>query len=184
MPVDLAAPAAPVLARFTPSEAGQAALGSAQSVAQAIGQLADGQHWPDALHLLAHALPKRDAVCWAWSCATSVPAPAAQEQTRALASAQQWLKQPEDACRRGAFSLAEAAGFDSAAASVALAVFWSGASISAADEPEVLPFDHLCHHAAGCAVQLAGLSQPERTLDLYRQFIMLGSEIAAGKRVC
>ncbi|SMC22837.1 hypothetical protein SAMN02745857_01485 [Andreprevotia lacus DSM 23236] len=180
MPLDLAQPAAHFAQRFAISDEGKTLLGG--TLSQTLAQLQDKQLWPDALHLLAYALNKRDAVAWAWAAANTVP-----DQTDAaragLQHVQQWLQAGDESLRLGLCAEAQAIGMEQAAASVALAAFWSGGSMVEADQPELLPADSLCHHAAACAVQLAGSVQPEQAAERYKLWIKLAAEIAAGKRV-
>lgn len=180
MPLDLAQPVAPLAQRFALSDEGRAVLGG--SLAQALTQLQDKQLWPDALHLLAHALGKRDAVAWAWAVVSPVPNQADAARS-GLQHVQQWLQTGDEGARLALYADAQAIGMEHAAASVVLAAFWSGGSMAGPDQPELLPADGLCHHAAACAVQLAGAVQPDKAADSYKQWIALAAEIAAGKRV-
>src|SRR5512133_3693618 len=56
---------------------------------------------PDAVRLIAHGLPKRESVWWAWVCARRAagaePKPAVRD---ALAVTEKWIAQPTDENRR------------------------------------------------------------------------------------
>jgi hypothetical protein len=77
-----------------------------------VGQLIAQARHQDAVRFLAHALPTRPAVWWAWYCARrahgTAPAPKAQA---ALDATQRWIAQPVDENRREAMRCAEAARF-------------------------------------------------------------------------
>src|SRR5436853_127197 len=70
----------------------------------------------DAIRFLAHALPRREAVWWAWVCARraagSEPAPKIKES---LDATEKWIAQPNEDNRRAAMSAAEAADVATAA---------------------------------------------------------------------
>src|ERR1043165_5575844 len=70
------------------------------------------QLYPDAAKLMAHALPRREAIWWGCLCAQkaygSAPPP---KQGTALQAAEKWVVQPTDEHRRATFQVAEAAEF-------------------------------------------------------------------------
>jgi hypothetical protein len=175
--------AAEVLDRCEISPEGQALHSADDSTDGLIGKLAEAGLWPDALRLMAYALPRPHAIHWAWACSNVYAETCGPAQTAALATALAWLRKPEEEQRLPAHAASEAAGLDSAAGCVALAVFWSGGSMAPPDSPAVPPPEHLCQHVVACAVQLAGRAYPERASQSYSQFLNLGREIAAGKPI-
>src|SRR6185369_8788618 len=72
--------------------------------------LIEKNHFPDAVRFLAHVMPKREAVWWAWMCARrsagDEPAPKVQASLNAT---EQWIKQPTEENRRAAMKAAEEA---------------------------------------------------------------------------
>ena len=68
-----------------------------------IEQLVAKGLFPDAVRVIAHALPRREAVWWAWVCARkdsgAEPAPPIQA---ALDATERWIVQPTDENRREA----------------------------------------------------------------------------------
>ncbi|MDQ8021122.1 MAG: hypothetical protein REI94_04740 [Moraxellaceae bacterium] len=173
--------ASDVAARFALSDDGKALLAAGDSVATASEKMAAAALWPEALGLVAYALPKLAAVSWARQSAMTLAEHNGPAQQAALTAVEQWMKTRDDTLRRQCFSAAEAAGLGSAAGCAALAAFWSEGSISPADAPAVPVPPHLCQHAAACSVQLAGVAQPELAASYYRQFIALATAIAEGK---
>src|ERR1035441_8493863 len=65
--------------------------------------LLDQGLFPDAVRFVAHALPKREAVWWAWVCARrsagDTPPPAIKA---ALDATEKWIAQPTEEFRRAA----------------------------------------------------------------------------------
>ncbi|HEX5127436.1 MAG TPA: hypothetical protein VFW00_11900 [Rhodocyclaceae bacterium] len=168
---------------FALSDEASTQLQATDKVAVLLDKLAAAGHWPDALNLVAYALPKRAAVSWAAQCANTLGDGNGPNQKAALVAAQAWIRAPDDdAVRRVCFTASETAGLDSAAGCAALAAFWSGGSMAPEDAPVVPPAAHLCQHAAACAAMLAGVAKPELSANFYKQFVALGKAIAEGKQ--
>lgn len=141
-----------------------------------------GGMWTDAVRFLAHALPRREAVWWACSCARlTLPASAAPEVGAALQAAEAWVFQPTEENRRAAMQKAEAAGLDTPAAWSAVSVFWSGGSMAPPGSPPVQPAERLCATAVTSTVLLAAVqTEPELADQKYRRFLEAGVDIAQG----
>jgi hypothetical protein len=135
----------------------------------------------DAIRLLAHALPRREAVWWACMCARHtgpVPPPAAAQ---CLEAAELWVRRPADDTRRAAYARAEAAGFASPEAWACAAAFFSGESMSPAGQPAVPPAPHFAGLAVAGAVTLASVRErPARQPQRLGAFIASARQIAAG----
>src|SRR5215217_9597163 len=90
----------------------------------------------DAVRFLAHGLPRREAVWWAWVCARKVagaePAPPIKA---ALDATERWIIQPSEEHRRQALQFGEAADFGTPAGCAALAAFMSTGSLAPPDAP-------------------------------------------------
>ncbi|MBL6456926.1 hypothetical protein JMJ55_16435 [Belnapia sp. T6] len=136
----------------------------------------------EALRLLAHALPKREAVWWACMCARAVPDPAAKpEDQAALDAAESWVRRPEEPARRAAMAAAEKAGFRSTEAWAAVGAFWSGGSMAPEGQPVVPPAEHLTGVAVAGAVVLATVRvAPEQAPQRYPRFIASARDIGLG----
>src|SRR5690349_11369158 len=105
-----------------------------------LAALAEADQHVDAIKFLAHLLPPREAVWWAWMCARGAAGEGASAEVReALAATERWISQPTDAHRRAAMVAGEAAGLDTPAGCAALAAFLSGGSLAPPDLPEVPP---------------------------------------------
>src|SRR5438132_849258 len=87
--------------QFPLSDEGKKVVRDNMTPAQALDALMAGKHYVDALRLLAHGLPKREAVWWACQCARQVTTGTVPPQvTAALASAEKWVKDPTEENRR------------------------------------------------------------------------------------
>ncbi len=134
------------------------------------------------MRLVAHALPKREAVWWACMCARAVPdAALSPNDAEALERAEQWVRRPDDAARRAAMAAAERTKFDSPEAWAAVAAFWSGGSMAPEGQPPVPPPDHLTGTAVTGAVILASVRiKPERQPGRFVRFLGSARDIATG----
>ena len=167
-----------ILTRFKIGDAGRALIQDDQPPAAAIAALLAGQQANEAVRLLAYAMPKREAVFWAALCVRVI---AGDKTPASVVAAEAWIKDPSEEHRRKAEPPADA--LDGAAGWVAMAAFWSGGSLSPVDAPLVPPAEHLCAHAAACAIMLAAVqTEPEKAAEKYSKFIELGLQVAAGTK--
>jgi hypothetical protein len=171
-----------VAQRVPLSDPAKALLQEKQTPQQYLRVLADQGHLPDAVQLLAFALPKREAVGWAWQCAREAHGPNPEPKlAAALAAARQWLADPTDEKARQAKAAADAAGYGTAAGCCAVAAFWSGSSLGPPDQKPIPPDDSLTGKGVGGAVLLAGMvGDPAGVMARFRRFLELGLEVARG----
>lgn len=136
----------------------------------------------EASRLLAHALPRREAVWWACMCARhTAPAALPAPDRRALEAAEAWVFRGEDKDRRAGFEQAQEGNFASPEAWAAVAAFWSGDSMAPPGQAPVPPAPHLAGAAVAGSVLLAAVRDaPERREARLRQFLDSGREIAGG----
>src|SRR5215831_10338486 len=88
--------------------------------------LIQNKQYIDAVRLLAYALPTKEAIMWANSCARQFcEANPAEKLSAAVDAVDRWLAEPNDENRRAALKAAEGAEFGTPAGSSALAVFFS-----------------------------------------------------------
>jgi pyruvate/2-oxoglutarate dehydrogenase complex dihydrolipoamide acyltransferase (E2) component len=173
---------APLLPRLELDAGGTALLAGIADAEAALARLEAAGRMTEALRLLAHALPKREAVWWACMCARSVPDPAARaEDAQALEAAEAWVRRPDEAARRAAMAAAERAAFRSTEAWAAVGAFWSGGSMSPEGQPVVPPAEHLTGVAIAGAVVLAAVrTAPEKAATRYPRFIASARDIGTG----
>ena len=136
--------------------------------------------FPDAVNFLAHALPKREAVWWAWVCARRSAGDAPPPLVKAaLDATEKWIAQPTDELRRAAMSAAERATLKTAAGCCGLAAFFSGNSLAPPGMPAAPPGEFAAAKAVSGAVMLSALSkEPEKAPEKFRASVAQGLEVA------
>lgn len=149
---------------------------------EAIALLAAAGFLLEATRVLAHALPKREAVWWACMCAAHTAPPDLPEPDRlAREAAELWVRQPSDKNRRAAMRLAEATTYEEPEPWCAYAVFWSGDTIGPEDQPAVPPTPHITGKVVAGVVYLAAVrTDPSQQTVRLKRFLESGRNIAAG----
>jgi hypothetical protein len=145
-----------------------------------VSLLMEHGHFADAARFVAHALPKREAVWWAWVCARRMPGPPPSPAAKAsLDAAEKWIAQPTEENRRAAMAAAEAAGFDTAAGCASLAAFLSGPSLAPPEAPAVPPGPYESAKVVAGAITLAAVKEPEKAAENFRAFLQQGLDVTA-----
>jgi len=155
------------------------ALAPTHGPAQYVQTLLDAKLYPDAVRFLAHALPKREGIWWAWVCArraaTEAPTP---RDAAALEATERWITQPTDDNRRAAMRAAEAVGLATPAGCTALAAFVSGGSLGPAHTPPVQPGEFLTAKAiTGAVVAAAVCGDASKAPERFQSFIAQGLDV-------
>lgn len=134
----------------------------------------------DAAMFLGQALPRYEVVAWAAQIVRELaPADLAPRDREALDVTLQWLRDPSDERRRTAFDAAATASDTSPQRMCALAVFFSGGSLTPADlEPLLAPKDAVGKFAAGAVLTAA--TRSGRRHEALRTALALGDALAAG----
>lgn len=171
-----------VAARATLGAEARAAAAAADSVPGLIATLASGGFLVEAARCFAHALPKREAVWWGCMCALGSAPPDLPDLDRAAReAAETWVRTQTEEARRTAMSLAESLNFQTPEAWAAVGAFWSGPSLSPADQPANPPAPHLTGVAIAGSVILASVrGDPSRRLVRLERFLASAREIAEG----
>ena len=143
--------------------------------------LIQNNHYVDTIRLLAHALPRREAVWWAWSCASKVAGEEPVEGVQAaLDATREWIADPTDENSRDAMEKAENADLRTPAGCAALAAFLSGNSLAPPEVDPVAPGEFVGAKAVVGSVILAAVSQePEKAAEKYQMFIEEAADVAA-----
>ena len=151
-------------------------------VPDALQRLESGGFLVEAARLMAHALPKREAVWWACMCAFHTAPPDLPENDRlARELAESWVRQQTDKLRREGMTKAEAGDFATPEAWAAVAAFWSGDSMAPEGQAAVPPAPHLCGTAVAGAIVLAAVrGDPIRQPARLKRFLESGRNIATG----
>lgn len=133
----------------------------------------------EAIAFIGHALPRMEAIAWAARLLEEEARGHAlpRRDRQALDHVLRWLGDPDDARRRGARDAAEAASDRSPERMLAMAVFFSGGSMSLPDLPPVLPPPEASGRMAVGAVTLAAYrsGDPEPFFD---RALMLAEAVA------
>lgn len=137
--------------------------------------LAHGQQ-TEAIRFIAHALKPRDGIWWACQCARqSMSAETSHEEEAAIAAGERWVTELSDETRRAAFVAANAAGIGTAAGSVALAIFYSGGSLTPPDAAPVAPGEFAAAPLVAGSVLLATIHpDPAKTAELTKTYVAQG----------
>ena len=150
-----------------------------------IQALVEHKCFNDAVKLIAHALPKREAVWWACLAAQHAAgeAPLEGDNAAAVKAAEKWVKDPSEENRQAAKKLGDKTGHKSAASWAATAAYWSAGSMAAEGDPAVPPPPFLYAHAVAGSVSLAAaLPDPDRADEKFSHYIKQGLDLAAGGR--
>ncbi|AFU98103.1 secreted protein [Simiduia agarivorans SA1 = DSM 21679] len=147
-----------------------------------IERLTEKGYYLDAVKLMAHALPKREAVWWACLAARAVQTPETDENNQqALLAAEAWAKKPTEANRLRAKMLGEKTKFRTPSSWAATAASWSAGSMAGDGEPAISPPEYLYAHAVAGAVCLAAVAKDEDAPEnAYKTFLAQGINIACG----
>lgn len=156
-----------------------------------VAALVEREHFPDAVGFLAHALPVREAIFWAFLCARRAAGAEPPTPIRtALEAVERWIMQPTDPNRFAAHEAAEAADVGTPAGCAAFAVFLSGGSLTPIqridlgegkyqDTSPVEPPRYSAAKAiAGSVILSAVVAEPETAPERFRAFIAQGAEVA------
>jgi len=142
-------------------------------------------HYADAIRFLAHALPKRPAVWWAWYCARQAHGEDAPAKIQmALEVTKQWIGEPNDKNRREAMHWAREVEFRTPAGCAGLAAFFCGESIGPPERDPVPPGEYMAAKViAGCISLAAVVKEPEKAHAKFREFVQQGLEVAEKTRL-
>ncbi|GAB3105704.1 hypothetical protein G8770_08665 [Aestuariicella hydrocarbonica] len=147
-----------------------------------VSVLVDSECYYDAIKLLAHGLPKREAVWWACLVSRQVQTPETdQNNIDALVAAEAWARKPSEENRLRCTLLAEKTKYETPASWAATAASWSTGSLAPPGEPEIQPPEYLYAHAVAGSITLAGsLLNTDDPGESLRQFIKQGINLAEG----
>ncbi len=164
-------------------DAPAAIVNRSRDAPEALEMLEFGGFLIEAAQLIAHALPKREAVWWACLCADyTAPADLAEADHAARHAAEEWVRYHTDYLRRHAMDRAEITGFRSPEAWAAAAAFWAEGSLAPLDKPTVTPAPHLTGTAVTAAIRISSVrGDAEKEKARLRLFLRSGRKIASGE---
>ena len=147
-----------------------------------IDELSVADRWVDAIKVLAHALPRREAVWWACMCATQVESLAAEpEEQAALESAEKWVFKPTDEHRLDAFQRAQKSRSSSLGTMCALAAAFSQEKLPIAKDQEIeVDIAEFPKLISGTIVMAASMRDKAEFNEWLQNFLASGTNIACG----
>lgn len=137
--------------------------------------LSESGQFEEALNLLAHWLPKEQAVKWSCSCIRKLRESTCESsELEAITLAESWCEQStEDLRRKAELSAAEHAG-NTSAGMLLRSVVYSGGSLAPAGFPLVPPADDLTGKAVALTLQLAVIeTECPEAVAVYEEFLRL-----------
>lgn len=140
--------------------------------------------WVDAIRIFPHLLPNQSAMWWGcqclWDVARCGDSAEAKDTLRAVL---RWVVNPSEAHRQAAHPV-ERSALKTPWGCLAMAVAWSGGSLSDPGLPVVPPPQPATARMVSGAVLLAAVQrEPMRYEERHRRFLDLGLQIAAGQNL-
>lgn len=175
-------PAVRACAPLKLSPAARELLHDRQRLVEFQALLVEKELFADAVRVTAACLVPRDAVWWGALCLWSLSRPEPPPEVWAVLQAVlTWLREPSDAHRRAAEAAGRAAGPNTPAGTLGLAVFLSEGSLSLPGLPCVAPEPHLTPCTVAAALLQASRKQgPDQAAACQAQFLAIAHEVAQG----
>jgi hypothetical protein len=183
LPVRLTAETADQLCSRVELSAGAKLLVRAgQTPRELLDQLIQGRHYLDSIRLIAHALPKREAVWWALACAKMAHGePIPPPFVGAIRAAEDWIVDPSDTNRRATLPAAEAAGLGTPAGCACASAYFSGGSLAPIGIADVPPGEHVTAQLVAASVSMAAVFvEPSQAPEKHAMHLALGRKIIDG----
>jgi len=170
--------------KFSLGDSAQELLKPNITAIEFLGNLINQKSHSTAVHFLAHGLPKREAIWWAYLCVNYISQNGDQfEVLETLNAAKQWVMGPNDELRQKSKTLADLLKLETPASWIAQAIFWT-------EKPqETSPFElyeNLTGGAVAAAITLAAVQQkpgdemPKKMHENYNRFLKQGVHVANG----
>ncbi len=143
----------------------------------------DNKLYLDAISFLAHALPMRESIYWAYLTTNFLAAKFTDKELAVLKTVKDWFSSPDETTRRQNGKLAEDLKLKSGPAWLAEAVFWSGGSILPPESPatEAPPFLYAKAVIGAISLSIALNEEDEKTLIAnYIHSLKIGFNLAQG----
>jgi hypothetical protein len=159
-----------------------ALIAGCRTVPDALRLLEDEGMARQAVRLVAHALPEREAVWWACMCARhTAPADLPETDRLALEAAETWVRRPSDESKQASTTRAGAAEDKSPEVWAATAVAWTGTSTTPPDPRRRSPSRKVAGTAVVSSVVLASLRKtPMASPVRLERFLRSARDIASG----
>ncbi len=143
-----------------------------------IALLSENKLYKDAVKFYAHGMPPKVAINWGLMCSKELGDPATEEKRKpSVTAVENWLKTPEDATRWEAKKVADKSGMETSADCMAMAVFFSGGSITPPEKnaPEVQPAPYMSNKFVAGGIEIAVVSfEPAKKEERFQKALDLG----------
>jgi hypothetical protein len=151
----------------------KALLTSESSTKEFIGCLIEKGLFRDAIRLIAHLLPKREAIGWGCLCVRHI---LGSQKDKALpdvqVAAERWVSAPNEENRWAAKQTADKEDPKTPSGLLAMAVFFAGPSMAPPNLQAVPPPEQAASEVVAGAVSLAGVvTEPEKAEEKYNVFM-------------
>ena len=149
-----------------------------------IEALTKQQLFVDAIRYLALALPKRESIWWTIAVNKKVSPQNIDDikEQKAWKLVEEWVYDPTENNRAGAYALAEALEFETPGSYAAMAVYWSGGSLTPAESGQIVPpGPGLSGTAVGASVLMTCAQGEPQTIGIRHQYALkIGLNVARG----
>jgi len=159
------------------SAGSRAILNREDSPRTLIHKLVKAKQWADAVAVMAHCLPRREAIWWACVCSRKA---GTEDDVKALEAAEQWVFKPSNERRVQAFREAQNSTAASPGALVALAVASSDSRLAMDKDLEIVMDVSTFPQIVAAAILVAEGAAAKKESGLFSLFIAMGENIAQG----
>ncbi len=174
--------ASQVFALYEPAPETRETVAADLAPAAAAARLLADEALSEACAFMAQALPRFEAIQWAYACVRETAPQAMSDLDRmALDAVGRWLADSSEELRRRCGELALAGGPETPETFCAISVFWSGGSLAPPDAPPVAPARGLAGMGVNATIQLAAARLGgAKVPPMLRRFLAAGEDMAAG----
>jgi hypothetical protein len=124
--------------------------------------LVEDRRFAEGVTFLAHLLPRRESVWWAAKSVRAVPAALRPYEEELIATAENWVREPDEETRLAALSLGASGDTSRAATWVTRAAAWSGGAIIETGAGKVMSEPFMTPAAVRGAILIASGSSSDR----------------------
>jgi len=148
--------------------------------------LSNHGYWFDAVTLLAHALPQREAVWWAarvcddYLIVVEMDEAQREIERAVLALARDWVREPEDEMRLAVHALAVQLANRLPSHWTGMSVFWATGNITPDTGVSTPPPPYLYARGVSAAIDLAASLAIQGREELYARAVGRGLDVASG----
>ena len=155
-----------------------AMLEPAGSAPKFVDALIAGGHHIQAILYLAHAIPPREGILWAWTTIKKLPPALTPEELPVLASVEKWIRDPSDENRRKCKQAAFVLPPEGSMATLCDAVYFTGNLGEPGGHPVPAPAFSSSKFAGACLILCASQADPQNPSPHFDVCLAQGLEVA------